>query len=146
MAARIPFSAVVVVLAIGSLPPLLAHHDVAADYDVCQTVALDGVVTELEWRHPHVVLHLNVTGKDGKTLAWTIATPAPNVFNRQALNDFFTKTGDHVIAHVFVAKDGSRDAVTQDLILPNGRTVHAIMGTSLLRAAQARCSKRLPVE
>lgn len=141
MAARITFSTVVVVLVSGVLPPLAAHHDVVADYDVCKTVTLDGVVTELEWRHPHVVLHLNVTGKDGKTLAWTVATPAPNVLNRQGLNDFFTKTGDHVTAHVFVARDGSRDAVTHDLNLPNGRTVQATMGASVLRDAQARCSK-----
>jgi len=146
VAARISFSVVVLLLAVCSLPALLAHHNVAVDYDVCKTVTLDGIVTELEWRHPHVVLHLNVTGKDGKTLAWTVATPAPSVLNREGLNNFFTKTGDHVTAHVFAAKDGSKDAVTKDLILPNGRTVSALMGANALRDAQARCSKRLPVE
>jgi Family of unknown function (DUF6152) len=140
MTPRMAFSAVVVAAAIASPPPLLAHHDVAAAYDVCRTVTLDGVVTKLEWRYPHVVLHLNVTGKDGKTLSWAVATPAPDVLNREGLNDFFTKTGDHVTAHVFVARDGSRDAMTQDLILPNDRTVRATMGASA-RDAQARCAK-----
>ena len=144
MVGRIRFSAVVVVvLPIASLP-LMAHHGIGAAYDVCKTVTLDGVLTRLEWRSPHVVLHLNVKGKDGNILAWNIETPAPNVLNRQGLNDFFTKTGDHITAHVFVAKDGSRGAVTQDLILPDGRTVSAIMGASGLREAKALCSNQSP--
>jgi hypothetical protein len=134
---------VIVVLTIVSLP-LTAHHGIPAAYDVCRTVTLDGVLMRLEWRSPHVVLHLNVTGRDGSTLTWSVLTTAPNVLNRQGLNDFFAKTGDHVIAHVFVAKDGSRDAVTQDLILPDGRTVSANMGTNGLREATARCSNQSP--
>jgi hypothetical protein len=141
---RSTFSAVIVgMLAIASLP-LMAHHGISAAYDVCRTVTLDGVLTRLDWRSPHVILHLNVKTKDGQTLAWSVATPAPDVLNRQGLNDFFTKTGDHIIAHVFVAKNGSRDAITQDLILPDGRTVSAIMGTSGLREAQALCVTQSP--
>lgn len=145
MVTRLTFSAVVIaVLTITSLP-LTAHHGISTAYDVCKTVTLDGVVTGLEWRNPHVVLHINVKGEDGNTLAWSVETPAPNVLNRQGLNDFFTKTGDHITAHVFVAKDGSRDAVTQDLILPDGRTVSAIMGgASGLREAKAQCSSQSP--
>jgi hypothetical protein len=142
MVTRLTFSAVVIaVLTITSLP-LTAHHGIGTAYDVCKTVTLDGVVTGLAWRNPHVVLHINVKGEDGNTLAWSVETPAPNVLNRQGLNDFFTKTGDHITAHVFVAKDGSRDAVTQDLILPDGRTVSAIMGASGLREAKAQCSSQ----
>jgi hypothetical protein len=143
MAARIGSSAVIVVaVAIASLTPLFAHHDVGATYDVCRIVTLDGVITGLEWRYPHVVLHLNVIGKDRRPLAWVVATPAPSVLNREGLNDFFTRTGEHVIAHVFVAKDGSRDAVTRDLILADGRTVTATITSNSLREAQARCSDR----
>jgi hypothetical protein len=140
MAARTGFFAVVVALTIALLTPLQAHHDIAAAYDVCRTVALDGVVTGLEWRSPHVVLHLNVIGTDRKTLAWNVATPAPNVLSREGLKDFFTKTGDRVTAHVFVAKNGSRDAFAQDLVLPDGRTVSANMASASLQEAQARCS------
>jgi hypothetical protein len=134
---------VIVVLAIASLP-LTAHHSISAVYDVCRTVTLDGVLARLEWQNPHVVLHINVKGKDGNSFTWNVATPAPGVFNRQGLNDFFTKTGDHVTAHVFVAKDGSRDAVIQDLILPNGRTVSALMGAGGLGDAKALCSSQSP--
>jgi hypothetical protein len=140
MAARLGSYAVVIAVAIASLTPLRAHHDVVADYDVCRIVTLDGVITGLDWRYPHVVLHLSVVGTDRRPLTWALATPAPNVLNREGLNDFFTRTGDHVTAHVFVAKDGSRDAVTQDLILPGGRTVSAIMASRSLREAQARCA------
>jgi hypothetical protein len=134
---------VIVALATASLP-LMAHHGISAAYDVCKTVTLDGVVTRLEWQNPHVVLHINVKEKDGNTSAWNVATPAPGVLNRQGLNDFFTKIGDRITAHVFVAKDGSRDAVVRDLILPDGRTVSASMGTGGLDEAKARCSSQSP--
>ena len=141
---RLSVSAVVIVaLAIASLP-LMAHHNIGAAYDVCKTVTLDGVLRGLEWRSPHVVLHLNVKGKDGDTQGWNVAIPAPGVLNQQGLNDFFTKTGDHITAHVFVAKNGSREAVTEDLILPDGRKVSAFMGTSELREAKSLCSAQSP--
>jgi hypothetical protein len=144
MVCRVRFSAVVIVVLATASLPLMAHHGIGAAYDVCKTVTLDGVLTRLEWRSPHVVLHLNVTGKDGNTLTWSVLTPAPNVLNRQGLNDFFTKVGDHIIARVFVAKDGSRDAVTQDLVLPDGRTVSAMMGTNGLSVSTAPCSNQSP--
>jgi uncharacterized protein DUF6152 len=133
----------VLVLALAS-HPLMAHHGIGGAYEVCKTVTLDGVLTGLEWRSPHVILHMNVKEQDGKVLAWSVETPAPNVLNRQGLNDFFVRTGDHIIAHVFVARDGSRDAATQDLILPGGRTVSATMGTSGLREAKAQCPEQAP--
>jgi Family of unknown function (DUF6152) len=145
MARRPPsLSAVVIAVFATTSLPLIAHHGIGTAYDVCRTVTLDGVLTALEWRNPHVVLHINVKGEDGNTLAWSVATPAPNVLNRQGLNDFFARTGDHITAHVFVAKDGSRDAVTRDLILPSGRTISVSMGTGGLGDAQATCSGQSP--
>lgn len=132
--ARAGSSAVIVVMAIASLTPLLAHHNVGADYDVCRTVTFDGVITGLDWRYPHVVLHLNVVGKDRRALARAVSTLAPSVLNREGLNDFFTKTGD-LLPVMSLWRRTEPDAVTQNLILPGGRTVTTNMAPSGLREA-----------
>ncbi len=36
-----------------SVTPLLAHHSVPAEYDVGKTIAIQGVVTKIEWMNPH---------------------------------------------------------------------------------------------
>ena len=63
MARRPSFSAVVVAVLTMTSLPLTAHHGIGAAYGVCRTVTLDGVLTGLEWRNPHVALHLNVDGR-----------------------------------------------------------------------------------
>jgi hypothetical protein len=52
--------------------PLLAHHSVAASYDTSQTTTVTGVITSVEWRNPHVVLHLAVKNNDGNVVNWRL--------------------------------------------------------------------------
>ena len=45
--------------------PGMAHHTVANSFDVSRLVPLSGTVTAVEWKNPHVVYHLVVTGANG---------------------------------------------------------------------------------
>jgi len=53
---------------------LSAHHTVATVFDTEHLVKLQGRLAEVEWKNPHVVLHLDVTGADGSLIAWTVET------------------------------------------------------------------------
>ena len=46
-------------------PPLWAHHG-SAGFDQKKPVHLAGKVSMLEWNNPHIVIHLDVAGADGK--------------------------------------------------------------------------------
>ena len=49
--------------------PLSAHHS-RAMFDVNELVSVEGLVTKVEWRNPHMWVTLDVPAPDGKTESW----------------------------------------------------------------------------
>ena len=114
-------SAALVVLALTvSAAPVLAHHTISAIYDTNTVVTLKGVVTEVDWKNPHVMIHLDVKSDDGTTASWIVETRAINVLNRYGLDQGFVKTGEAVSMDVLLAKDGSRKAALETIMLSSG--------------------------
>ena len=52
---------------------LQAHHS-TANYDVTRAVAIKGIVTSVDWRNPHVRIHVDVTDADGRIVNWDVET------------------------------------------------------------------------
>ncbi len=108
--------------------PVLAHHVAGVEYDTHHNVALRGTITEVEWRLPHVVLHVNVQKSDGTTADWTILTLGTTMLEREGLNQSFLKAGDTVDMKVCLAKDGSQKAVTRSIQVPGGKPTYVRVG------------------
>jgi hypothetical protein len=114
-------SAALVALAlIISAEPLSAHHTISAVYDTNKVVTLKGVVAELDWQNPHVILHLDVKNADGTTARWDVETWHLQGMRRLGLNQDFVKAGDPVEMTVFIAKDGTQKAELESITLPTG--------------------------
>lgn len=59
--------------------PAAAHHS-PAQFDLSQDLTLDGVLSEVSWRNPHIYLELEITEPDGQTRTQRIeAGPASNL-------------------------------------------------------------------
>ena len=110
----------IVILAVISGIPLLAHHTISAVYDVDTLVTLKGVVTEVDWQNPHVVIHLDVKHDDGSVVSWNVETQAIYILKRKGLDRDFIKTGDAASMNVFVARDGAQKAALESMTLPSG--------------------------
>jgi hypothetical protein len=72
-----------------------AHHG-RSNYDVTQTATVKGIVTEYEWSNPHVLIHFDVTGDDGKVEKWIGETNSPNTLSRQGWTRDTVKVGDQI--------------------------------------------------
>jgi hypothetical protein len=72
-----------------------AHHG-RSNYDVTQTATVKGIVTEYEWSNPHVLIHFDVTGDDGKVEKWIGETNSPNTLSRQGWSRDTVKVGDQI--------------------------------------------------
>ena len=73
--------AVAQVLAVQSLLtwPVSAHHSPAM-FDLNRDVLLEGTITAISWRNPHVYFAIEVAGPDGRTTTQQIeAGPASNL-------------------------------------------------------------------
>src|SRR5262245_21322127 len=56
-----------------------AHHAFESEFDRQKPVALTGTVTKIEWTNPHVWIHLDVKGGDGKVVGWRVQAAPPGV-------------------------------------------------------------------
>ena len=126
---RLHLKAAVAALALAAFAmPAHAHHVAGIEYDTRHNVALRGAVTRVDWRLPHVVLHLTVEKSDGSRADWTILTLGPTMLEREGLHQSFLRVGDIVDMRVCLAKDGSQSAVSRSIQLSGGRPTYVRVG------------------
>jgi hypothetical protein len=95
-------------LAIGGAVPLYAHHSFAAQFDGSKPITLQGSVTKVEWRNPHIWVYLDVKNPDGSLTAWQCEGGAPNALTRQGWSRQDLESGQPLTIVGYLAKDGSK--------------------------------------
>src|SRR3954469_11073855 len=103
-----------VVLA-GAVASLQAHHAFSAEFDSEKPVSFKGKISKMEWTNPHVWLHLDVTGSDGKVETWAFEGGTPNRLFRRGFTKQSLAIGTEVAVDGYRSKDGSRRANGRDL-------------------------------
>ncbi|HUQ50847.1 MAG TPA: DUF6152 family protein [Gammaproteobacteria bacterium] len=88
-------------------PAVFAHHSFAAQFDANKPVTLEGTVTNVEWRNPHIWVYLDVKGADGAVTAWECEGGAPNALTRLGWNRETLRLGGKLTIQGYLAKDGS---------------------------------------
>jgi hypothetical protein len=86
--------------------PAVAHHSFAM-FDFTKTVTITGTVKEFQWANPHVVLWVNVEGKDPKTPdVWWLEMTSPGNLTRTGWNRKAVNPGDKVVVELNPLRDG----------------------------------------
>jgi len=115
----------VLVLLVGCVLPVAAHHSFAAEFDDKQPVKLDGTVVKFDFMNPHSWIYLDVKNPDGVTVRWSVETGSTNALFRRGWRKESLRAGDHITVDAFRAKDGSNTANASTVKLPDGRQVSA---------------------
>jgi hypothetical protein len=110
--------------------PALAHHSFAM-FDFSRTVTLKGVVKELQWTNPHVILWVETTPGGGATPeVWSAELTSPGNLTRNGWTKRTLKPGDRVEVDVSPLRDGGKGGgFRRVLIVDTGQVL-----TSDLRA------------
>ena len=88
--------------------PAIAHHSFAVFFDNEQgVVSVRGVVTEFNFKNPHGIIRLNVTGKDGKVEEWKAETNSPSILERRGWKKDSIKIGEEIVLEGWRARDGA---------------------------------------
>jgi len=99
---------IVAMLGVLAAVPAIAHHSFAVFFDNEQgVVSVRGVVTEFNFKNPHGIIRLNVTGKDGKVEEWKAETNSPSILERRGWKKDSIKIGEEIVLEGWRARDGA---------------------------------------
>ncbi len=81
-------------------PPLSAHHS-RAMFDIDTFISVEGVVTKVEWKNPHMWVTLDVPTSDSETESWGFEGSGAASMVASGISPQILKVGNRVkiIAH-----------------------------------------------
>jgi hypothetical protein len=132
----IAFSFVFVVWLTLGAGSLFAHHGRGNAYDTTQEIEVQGVVSEVSWRNPHITVFLEST--DGET--WVIEHSNISQLARLGYGRNSLPVGTEVTARFNPGTGGNKIGLCQGFILPDGTEIFL---RSRLPNAQARGARGL---
>ena len=104
--------------------PALAHHAVAAQYDMDKPGELTGTLKKMEFINPHSMLHLEVTNPDGTKTVWIFQTTAVAPLRQRGLarsGPGALEPGATYTVKGFAARNGNPMGFMRTLVFPDKR-------------------------
>lgn len=98
----------------------VAHHNYRLRYDYDTVITLTGVVTNFDWKNPHVEIYMDVADENGNVINWTMPTGAPGVFNRIGISPDTVAAGDRLVVSGAPARNGSNEMRARSMTLEDG--------------------------
>jgi hypothetical protein len=96
-----------------------AHHEILAKFDNNKKVTLRGFVTDINWKNPHAHVFMDVrTGN--KVATWAIELESPVDLEKAGWKRDSVKPGDGITVQGLAARDGSRQAWANSVVMTNG--------------------------
>jgi hypothetical protein len=100
-----------------SAGPGSAHHATLAKFDEKKTITLTGIVTLVNWKNPHVHVFMNVPDQKGGQANWAVELPSPIALQRSGWDRDSLQPGDSIRVEGRVARNGSRQASGDNVVL-----------------------------
>ena len=113
------FNCVVIGLMLTVTDIATAHHSIFP-FDQNIFVELEGVVSEVRWRNPHVRLTMLVQNDSGEEEAWKLEGDSANAAARRGLTPDSISVGDRVRVAGNPSTHGRREILFTNILLPNG--------------------------
>ena len=121
-----------------------AHHAVAGNYDTSRVVEVEGEVTDILWRNPHVQISMRVIDENGVPQDWDMATTSLSNLRRWQIDPSFIQVGETIRVAGNPARDGSREIYLSNVLTTDGQEVllapnlEPIWSDRLIQMAESR--------
>ncbi len=110
---------------------LLAHHSLAATYDVKKEMELSGEVQAIRFSNPHGSLTIAVKSADGTTTEWVLTLGSATALAQRGIGKTGPNAlhpGDKVTVKILGARDGSPLGFLKTVTYPDGHVVQISAG------------------
>ena len=111
---------ILAVVAVFGMAPALGHHGQAA-YFTTTIVTVKGIVSDFQFKNPHVILELDVKDGQGNVQKWQGELTSPNRLVRAGWNAHSVKSGDEMTISGYRAKSGANSLWITKVVLSNGQ-------------------------
>ena len=102
----------------------IAHHAISAKFDDKKPTTLNGVVTLVDWRNPHVHVFMNVKDAKGGVLNWAVEIESPIDLETNGWSHDTVQPGDAITVRGILARNDSRQVWANSIVLSaTGRQV-----------------------
>ncbi len=122
-------TSLVVVVALSVLaPPLFAHHGRGLMYESDATATLEGTVSRVLWRNPHIAVFIDVQDENGTVVTWEIEHSNITTLARQGYNRNTLPVGTKVTAVVTPGTGGVPVGLMGYIVLEDGTQIFSRRG------------------
>ena len=100
-----------------------AHHAATGRYEPDAFGEIEGVITEVFWRNPHVRLLIAVEGAGGQVDEWEVDFGSVNTVQRLGVSRDKVTVGERVSVYGRLGRDGLTAMFAGAIVLPDGEEV-----------------------
>ena len=101
--------------------PAPAHHSFAANFDLDKTVEIEGVITSVIWRNPHVRIMVTVDAGSSSEQVWEIESHSLSNLHRMEVTRDVVVIGDTVKLAGLPARRNDHGMFMLHMLLADGR-------------------------
>ncbi len=101
--------------------PASTHHSIFAVYDDPTYVEVDGVITALDLRNPHITMTMEVDSGSGTADVWHIEGDSANALARRGISVETLGVGERVRIAGYPSKFHERQMLATNMLLPDGQ-------------------------
>jgi hypothetical protein len=101
--------------------PAIAHHSFFGRFDNSTSMEMEGTVTEIHWRNPHVHIFLEVENPDGSMTKWDLESGSPTLMQRAGIPNDAIEEGMTIRVAAWPPLTDNLEAFATNVLLPDGR-------------------------
>ena len=116
-----------VAVGVGCVPAMAHHGSAGYDYSAPRKT-LTGTVTGFVWENPHSQIFLDVKDAKGNVTSWAMELNNPGNLIELGWTHNTLKPGEQATVSFNPGKQGRHIGICVDLLLANGRKLHASQG------------------
>ena len=109
----------------------VAHHSAHITYDMDTVIEIQGEITGVTWRNPHVRFTLGSVDEDNELVTWNVESIPVTRLTRVGITQEMFGIGHTVTVAVYPARRPVRDAYAINMLLADGR--EALLDTPVPR-------------
>jgi hypothetical protein len=121
-----------------------AHHSIYGKFDPTSPMTIEGTVTNVDWRDPHVHVYINV--QDGADIVnWAVELESAIDLVRSGWNRDSVQVGDRIRVDGMTARNGSHQLWSNSMVLTSSsKQVLAVRDTTPVQPLAPRPVPRWP--